>query len=74
MKAGLILGDAKVSVTPSTIVPSTCLLCLIVSVLHWTKLRQSYLNQFDQWYRLNAAGWKINQFFINMHDDCGGPE
>lgn len=64
MKAGLILADAKVSVTPSTIVPLTCLLCLIVTVLHWTKLRQSYLNQFDQWYRLNAAGWKINQFFL----------
>lgn len=48
---------------PSTIVLSTCLLCLIVSVLHWTKLIQSYLNQCDQWYRLNAAGQKINIFF-----------
>lgn len=62
-KAGSILGDAKVSVTPSTIVLSTRLLCLIVSVLHWTKLGQSYLNQLDRCYRLNAAGQKINVFY-----------
>lgn len=64
MKAELILGAAEVSVAPYTIVLSTCLLCLIVAVLRWTKL---CWNEFDQCYRFNAAGQKINQLFINVH-------